>query len=284
MANDPSKMMQDSLSLFLTNFSHRTMVLNNEMLNNVDFEKIKKIYSERFSNAADFNFFIVGNIDEDTVKPMVEKYIGSIRSNPDKETWIDRKVRPPRGKFFKDIQIPLTIPKATVFVSHSGNYKYTAYNNVCLKVIQGILDLLYTEKVREEQGCTYGVSVNISPQLNPYPDATSLIMFDCDPARAKDLKRIIYDEIDKMVKEGPSKVNLDKTVSNLLKNREEAKLHNSYWSSALYSFYYTGINVNDPENYEDILKKLTVKDIKKVAKMFFSNADVADIVFRPKSE
>jgi len=284
MAKDPSKMMQDSLSLFLTNYSPRTMVLNNEMLNNVDFEKIKKIYSERFSNAADFNFFIVGNVDDDTVKPMVEKYIGSISSNHNKEALIDRKVRPPQGKFFRDIQISLTVPKATVFVSHSNNYKYTSYNNVCLKVIQGILDLLYTEKVREEKGGTYGVSVNISPQLNPYPSATGLIMFDCDPARAKDLKMIIYEEIDKMVKEGPSKINLDKTVSNLLKNREEAKLHNNYWSSALYSFYYTGINVNDPKNYEDILKKLTVKDIRKVAKMFFSNADVADIVFRPKNE
>jgi zinc protease len=153
-----------------------------------------------------------------------------------------------------------------------------------LKVIQGILDLLYTEKVREEEGGTYGVSVNISSQLNPYPNATGLIMFDCDPARAKDLKMIIYNQIDTMVKEGPSKVNLDKTVSNLLKNREEAKMHNNYWSNALYSYYYTGINVNDPKNYEDILKKLTVKDIQKVAKMFFLKADVADIVFGPEKK
>jgi zinc protease len=284
MAKDPSKIMQDSVSLFLTNYNPRTMVFNNDMLAKVDFEKIKKIYSERFNNAADFTFFIVGNIDEEIVKPMVEKYIGSIKSDPQKETWIDRKVRPPQGKFFRDIQIPLTIPKSTVFVSHSSNYKYYPYNNVCLKVIQGILDLLYTEKVREEEGGTYGVSVNISSQLNPYPNATGLIMFDCDPARAKDLKMIIYNQIDTMVKEGPSKVNLDKTVSNLLKNREEAKMHNNYWSNALYSYYYTGINVNDPKNYEDILKKLTVKDIQKVAKMFFLKADVADIVFGPEKK
>lgn len=284
MSKDPSKTMQDSLSLFLTNYSPRTMVFNNAMLNNVDFEKIKKIYSERFNNAADFTFFIVGNVSEDTVKPMVEKYIGSIRSNPQKENFIDRGVRPPQGKFFRDIQIPLTVPKATVFVSHSSSYKYTPYNNVCLKVIQGILDLIYLEKIREEQGGTYSVSVTVSSQLNPYPTAEDLIMFDCDPARAKDLKAIIYNEIDKMVKEGPSQVNLDKTVSNMIKNREEAKMHNNYWSSTLYSYYYTGINVNDPKNYEDILKKLTVKDIQKAAKMIFQKANVADIVFRPKTE
>jgi zinc protease len=254
------------------------------MLNKVDFEKIRQIYSERFANASDFTFFIVGNIDEDTVKTMAEKYIGSIKSGGKKVTFIDRNVRPPKGRFVKDIQIPLTVPKATVFVSHSADIKYNSYNNLCLKVINGILDLVYTEKVREEAGGTYGVSVAISSQLYPYPDASGLIMFDCDPARANTLKEIIYKEIDKLTEVGPDIEKLNKVVSNLLKNREESRLHNSYWSNALYAFYYTGIDVNDPANYEEILKKLTVRDIQKVAKMFFQNADIADIVFRPVSE
>jgi zinc protease len=284
MAKDPSKIMQDSVSLFLTNYSPRTVILNTETLKKVDLDKIRQIYSERFNNASGFTFFIVGNIGEDTVKTLVEKYIGSIKGGKDKETFIDRNVRPPKGKFVKDVRIPLTVPKATVIISHSTDLKYNPYDNVCLKVISGILDLVYTEKVREEAGGTYGVSVNISSQLYPYQNATGLIMFDCDPNRVDSLKQIIYSEIDKLVKNGPSEVNLEKTVSNLLKTREEARLHNNFWSSVLYTYYYTGINVNDPENYEDILKKLTVKDIRKAAEAFFSKADVADIVFRPDTK
>jgi zinc protease len=282
MAKDPSKIMQDSVSLYLTNYSPRTMVMNPEFLKLVDFEKVKKVYTERFRNAADFTFFIVGNISEDTVRLMVEKYIGSIQGYPGKENWIDRKVMPPKGKFLKDVSIPLTVPKATVFISHNTALKYTSFNNVTLKVIQGILDIVFTEKVREEAGGTYGVSLNIGSQKFPVQEATDLIMFDCDPAKANDLKAIIYKELDKIITVGPTKENLDKAVTNLLKNREESKLHNSYWSNALYSYYYTGIDVNDPKNYEDILKKLTIDDIKKVAGMFFSKADLADIVFRSK--
>jgi zinc protease len=282
MAKDPSKIMQDSVSLYLTNYSPRTMVMNPEFLKLVDFEKVKKVYTERFRNAADYTFFIVGNISEDTVRPMVEKYIGSIQGYPGKENWIDRKVMPPKGKFLKDVSIPLTVPKATVFISHNTALKYTSFNNVTLKVIQGILDIVFTEKVREEAGGTYGVSLNIGSQKFPVQEATDLIMFDCDPAKANDLKAIIYKELDKIITVGPTKENLDKAVTNLLKNREESKLHNSYWSNALYSYYYTGIDVNDPKNYEDILKKLTIDDIKKVAGMFFSKADLADIVFRSK--
>jgi zinc protease len=107
-------------------------------------------------------------------------------------------------------------------------------------------------------------------------------MFDCNPVRADSLKGIIYDEINKLVKTGPDKENLDKTVSNLLKTREEAKKHNNFWSSVIYTWCYTGINVNDTKNFEDILKKLTVADIQKFSKAFFLKADVADIVFRPK--
>jgi zinc protease len=284
MAKDPSKIMQDSISLFLTNYSKRTMVMNPDFLTLVDFEKIKKVYTERFRNASDFVFFIVGNISVDTVKPLVEKYIGSIKGYPGRENWIDRKVMPPKGKFVKDIQIPLTVPKATVFVSHNAPLKYDSFNNVTLKVIQGILDIVFTEKVREEAGGTYGVSINIGSQKFPVQEATDLIMFDCDPAKAADLKAIIYKELDKLVTSGPSKENLDKAVSNLLKNREESKVHNSFWSNTLYAYYYTGVNVNDQKNYEEILKKLTISDVKKVAGLFFSKADLADIVFGPKKE
>ena len=282
MENDPSKIMQDSVSMFLSNFSPRTVLLNPEMLSKVDLEQIRKIYMERFRDASDFVFFIVGNIEEAEAKLMAEKYIGSLNTGGPKETFIDRNIRPPKGKFVREVRIPLMVPKSTVFISHSSDYKYTPYNNVCLKVISGILDLVYTEKVREEAGGTYGVSVNLSAQKYPYQNMSSLIMFDCDPEKAASLKQIIYSEIDKLIKKGPDKENLDKAVSNMLKNREEAKQHNNYWSSAIYSYYYTGIDVNDPVNYEDILNNLTVKDIRKVAKMIFGKADVADIVFGPR--
>jgi zinc protease len=282
MEKDPSKIMQDSLSLFLTNYSPRTVLLTPSTLEKVNLAEIEKIYRDRFNSASEFTFIIVGNIEESQVKPLVEKYIGSISGGNRKETYTDRGVRAPKGRFVRDIKIPLTVPKSTVYVSYSAGYKYKPENNVALRVINGILDIVFTEKVREEAGGTYGVSVNLSPQKHPYMNASGLIMFDCDPLRADTLKTIIYSEIDKMVKYGPSKENLEKAVNNMLKNREESKQHNNYWSSAIYSWYYTGIDVNNTANYEDILKKLTVKDIQKAAKMIFSKADLADIVFRPK--
>jgi zinc protease len=282
MAKDPTKIMQDSVSLYLTNFSPRTMIMNQGFLKHVDFEMIGRIYSERFRNAADFKFFIVGNISEDRVIPLIEKYIGSITGFPEKENWIDRKISRPKGNFTRDIQIFMPVPKATVFISHSQSLEYNSFNNVVLKVIQVILDKVITEKGRKIANGAFGVSINISSQKFPVQQASDLIMFDCDTAQRNIIKMMIYKEINDISIYGPGKEYLDWAVNNLLKNREESKLHNIYWSNVLYAYYYTGVNADDPENYENILRKLTINDIMRVAKNFFSNADMEEIVFRPK--
>ena len=284
MGNNPSRIMQDSLSMILSSNSPRTILLNPEILDQVSFDEIVTIYNDRYKNASEFTFFIVGSIDEETVKPLVEKYIGSLSSEPRNENWIDRKVRHPKGVVTKSIELPLAVPKASVFISYAGEMKYNSHNNLGLKVIQNILEMVYTEKVREDEGGTYGVSMNITSQLRPYQGASSLITFDCDPERADALAKIITDEIGNLMKTGPDSEKFNKAIQNLIKNREESKLHNKYWSNAIYAYYYTGIDNNDPANYEAILNDLTPGDIRKLAKQFFGKANTAKIIFRPEEK
>ena len=281
MEKDPNKIKSDSISLITTGYNKRTPLLTKETIGKITLDDIKKIYTDRFNAADEFTFFIVGNLSADTVMPMVEKYIGSLPSAARKETWEDRKVLQPKGRITKEISLPLTIPKSTVFISFAEGMKYNPYNYLGLEVINGILDLVYTEKVREDKGGTYGVSVSLSEQKRPEELGEGMITFDCDPARANELKAIIFQELDNIMKNGPSQVNLDKAVSNLLKTREENKMHNSYWSSTISRYYSYGINSNDPVNYENILKSFKIKDIQKIATGMFKKADVVDLIFKP---
>jgi zinc protease len=281
MEKDPNKIKSDSISLITTGYNSRTPILNKETISKITLDDVRKIYTDRFNAADEFTFFIVGNIGMDTVKTLVEKYIGSLPAAGRIETWTDRKVEQPKGKIVKEISLPLTIPKATIFLSFAEGMKYSPYNYLGLEVIKGILDLVYTEKVREDKGGTYGVSVLLSEQKRPTELGEGIITFDCDPARASELKAIIYQQLDSIMKKGPSQVNLDKAVSNILKTREENKKHNSYWSSTLSRYYSYGINSNDPVNYETILKSYKVKDIQKIAEKMFKKADVVDLIFKP---
>jgi len=284
LANDPQKIMQDSMQLILTNYDARTRIMNAEFFDDVQLDRIEEVYKDRFQDASDFVFFIVGNIDEKTLKPLVEKYLGSLTDTDRVENWKDNKVEAPEGRTDKEIEIAFTTPKSNVNVIFKNELDYTQQNKLGLALIKAILDLRYTETVREEEGGTYGVGVRASTEHYPTSEATLSMYFDCAPEKADHLKSLIYNEIDKLIKEGPSEIDLDKSVKNVLKIREQSKMHNNYWMSSLYTYYFDGINTNDPANYEDILSAFTVADIQKIAKEFFGGADEIDVVFKPKAK
>ena len=70
-ANNPQKIMQDSVSMIMSNYSPRTLLFGKEFLDKVSIEQIEEIYRDRIKDISDFTFFIVGNIDAETVKPLV---------------------------------------------------------------------------------------------------------------------------------------------------------------------------------------------------------------------
>ena len=284
MANQPQKIMQDSLQRIMSNYNERSMLFNEEYLNKISFEQIEQVYRDRIKDASDFTFFIVGNIDEETIKPLVEKYIGSIKDEEREETWKDNGVRGPKGLTERVIELDLQDPKATVITNFSKEMPYSMYNSICNSILQGVLDLRYTENIREKEGGTYGVGVSAGSSRIPYSEYSMTMQFDCDPARAEHLKTLIYAETEKLQKEAPTEEEMNKVISNMEKSREQSKNHNKYWMNAIYSYYVTGINTADPKNYEDILSKITAKDIQKFAQKLFKGADVIDVIFTPKAK
>ena len=284
MNNNPEKVMGDSLSLIMTDYHPRTRVLDQEFLEDVDYDRLEQVYRERFSDASDFFFIIVGNMEQEEVKLLAQKYIGAIGDLDRNETWIDRKVNEPEGMVDKTIALSLATPKASVNIVINQEMAYNPYHQMVFRVIEGILDLRYVESIREEEGGTYGVSVRTSLEKWPLEKASMQLKFDCDPTRAADLKEKVFAELRKLASEGPTEEDLSKTVENILKSREESKEHNAYYLSNLYNYYLYGINYDDPANYEDILKGLTAKKVKKVMQIFYGNSNIVDVVFVPNEE
>ncbi len=284
MGDNPKKIMQDSITQIRTNYHERSLTFNTDYLNQVSFERMKAIYKERFNNAADFTFFIVGDIEKEAAKKLATKYLGAIASNDNTENWVDNNVNGPKGTTQKTIPLQLSEPKATVQIYYNGKLNYSPENQIGMSFISAILRLRYTESVREKEGGTYGVGVRASTSHFPKPEGNVSIQFDCDPERANDLIPLIYAEIEQMMKSGASEEDIIKTRKNILKSRTESKEQNSYWMNNIYSYYVNGINMSLAENYEDIVKNLTSNDIKKLAKQFFKKADKIEVVFVPKAD
>lgn len=284
MQKNPNKIMSDSLQMNMTGYHPRTFLMTPESMKLISYDDVNYIYRTAFDDASSFTFFITGNIEEEVAREMAARYIGSLPSKQSSKTWKDLGMDQPEGTVSKEIAIPLTVPKATVIMSYSADSKFVPSNYLKMDVLKNILDLVYTEKVREEEGGTYGVSLNASSEKRPKEKTNLLIAFECDPDRAAELKEIIYRELTDMSRNGPTQVNLEKAVSNMLKTREEEREHNSYWGKAVQGYYLNGIDRNDPANYEDILNKLTTKDIRKVVKKLLAKADLLELVFVPEKK
>ncbi|MEG2277098.1 MAG: insulinase family protein [Odoribacter sp.] len=282
MEKNPEKIMKDSIQLIMSNYNQRTLLFNEKYLDQISIEKIEQVYRERIKNANDFTFFIVGNIDAETAKPLVEKYIGSLKSENRKEDWKDNNVRGPKGKTVKVIELALETPKSTVITNFSKDMPYSMYNNICNSILKSILDLRYTTNIREKEGGTYGVGVSSSSMREPYSNYSLTMNFDCDPAKADHLKSLIYAETENLMKEPPTTEEISKVILNMKKNREQSKPHNNYWLNAIYSYYVSGINPDAPQNFDEIINKITPKDIQKFAQSLFKGADVVDMTFNPK--
>lgn len=282
LENNPQKAQKDSINKIFNNYHKRIRIQDDKYIKEIDLKRMEEIYKDRFADASDFTFLIVGNIAKEEAMPLVEKYIGSLTDKNRKDNWVDRKIESPKGLTEKKLYFPMETAKGTVIVKMFKDAKFNAYNRLTLDIIRDVLDLRYTEEVREKEGGTYGVGVYAEYSHFPKEESSMYIQFDCDPSKADHLKSICFREIDKLVKEGPSKEDFNKVILNIKKNREQSKLHNSYWSAALRTLYYDGENTINAENFENILDKLTTKDIKKAAAKFFKNVNKVDLTILPK--
>ena len=282
--NNPQKIMQDTINSIMSCNSPRSLKVNKEFFDNISLEQIEKVYRDRIKDASDFTFFVVGNVGADTVKPLVEKYIGSIKDIDREETWRDNNVRGPKGRTEQVIELDLTTPKSTVIVNFSKDMKTSIHDNICQSILKGVLDQRYLVNIREKEGGTYGVGVQAGSSKRPVQQYAMTMMFDCDPDKAEHLKSLIYAEVDKLMKEGPTQEEIDKVIATLKKNAEQAKPHNSYWLNALTQYYIEGIDITDPKNFDDIIDKITTKDVQKFAQKLFKDANVVDLIFKPKSK
>ena len=283
-STDPRTVANDSISFLMADRNPRSSPMNVEKLKKVEFEKIKAIYNDRLRDGSNFRYYFVGNIDEAKLKPLVETYIGGMISDQRNETWKDNNVRPPGYYAENEFRISMEIPKATVFVNYNDDFEYTAYNLAYLKAIRYILSLRYTETIREEQGGSYGVRVWVSTSKYPFEGFKLNMKFDCAPDRADELKAIVYEEVEKLQKDGPTEVDVQKTIEYFLKTREEDLKENRFWLNALVSMDNYGLNTISDDNYVDIVKDMTPKEIRKFCKNILKNSKNVEVVMLPLDE
>jgi len=278
---DPNSKFRDTISVISADRHPRVQPFNKELIAKVNLDKLYAVYKDRFKDAKDFVFVFVGNIDAQKSKTLFDAYLGRLPSTGRVESFKDNKIRPPAQTVKKEVNFKLEVDKSTVYVGFSGQMNYTPENLIKMAALKYILGLRYTETIREEEGGTYGVRV--STELNHYPIENYQVkmMFDCAPEKSEHLNSIVFREIEKIKKEGPSEDDFKKTIEYLKKTRQEQMRENSFWQTSLIKKYYHGFDPTTAENYDQIVDALTKESIQKTASMLFDQNKYVQIVLMP---
>jgi zinc protease len=250
-----------------------------------DFDKINldrsiQIYKERFANAGDFTFLFVGSFDEETIKPLLEKYIGSLPSNGVKENFKDLGIRPPGGKVEKEITKGAD-PKSVVNIVFTGPVTYNEADAYALRSLGDVMDIKLVEQLREEKGGVYGVSASGDIRKIPVPYSTFSISFPCAPDNVDTLSKAAIDELKKIIKNGVSPVDLEKIKEQQKRKLEVDMKQNQFWMSSLYEAYYLGNNPDDILKKQKQTENLTSKMIQDAAKKYINLNNYIRVVLKP---
>ena len=253
---NPLSSINDSLQKAMYNNHPRVVMMKPEMVDQIDYDRILEMYNDRFKDASDFTFYFVGNIDLETAE-----YLGALPAINRKETFKDTKMSIRKGVYKNEYAKEQQTPTATIVFLYSGKAPYTLKNDILLSFATQVLDMVYTEEVREKEGGTYGV--NCFGDLQKYPKEQLLlqIVFQTDPAKKDKLAGIVVDELKKLAAEGPSDVHLQKVKEYMLKKYADNQKENGYWMNNLNDYFYYGMDMT--EGYTDIVNSITAKDIQK---------------------
>lgn len=266
----------------LYNNHYRRQQISTEVLNSIKYERLEPIYRSLTANAANFTVYIVGNVDLATLKPLVEKYIGSLPAKKRKITKrLDDGIRYAKGEVVNDFNHPMQQPKVSVCRIYTGDIEYNLENAVTMNFLQDILRARYTISIREEKGGTYGVGVGGTVDALYNPTYQLVIQFDTNEKMADELSEIVVAELKQIAANGPKSEDLEKVREYLIKEWNNRLVQNGAWMSYIYQNYTYGENMNRVANYENIVKGMTAEKVAALAAKVLADNNMTYVVMRP---
>ena len=281
---NPKAIWRDSITMMASNYSDRTVLINRENMEKLNYDRSLQIFQQLFSNPRNFTFTFTGNIDpnDKQTRALIEKWIGGMKTQKDTDTWKDRGVRAPLGEnknyFTRDMQTK-TASNRIQYTSY--DFPYTMENVIVADLVGRILSTRYLESIREREGGSYGVGCAAWMNSKPVPAAVLVMQFDTDPEKQAKLMQIIHQEVQEIIANGPLATDLQKEKESMLKDFKEDLEKNGWWhNTALPNYYRLGINMI--ADYEKAVQAVDGAKIQQFLKKLAASGNVFEVVMLPE--
>jgi zinc protease len=233
----------------------------------IDRAKMLSFYKARFSNAADFTFFMVGAFKVDTALPLLTRYLGSLPSTEKRTAdFKDMGIRFPTGTQRAEV-VKGTEPRSQTLISFFADPSFDPMEQEKLIAATSVLQTVLRDSLREDLGQTYTVSVGLDQSPPQRGDGSIAVSFGAAPENIEAMTERVIQEIKKLQADGPSAELVSKAREGARRDYETALKQNAYWMRRLQTVHLLGgsprdiitreqrIEAVDPAAVQDVFKK-----------------------------
>lgn len=253
-----------------------------ELLSSVQLDKALSVYRDRFADLGDFTFFLVGNIDLEELKPLVETYLGSLPARGRKEAWRDLKVTRPSGVQSRAVRKG-TEPKAMLVLSFHGTQRWSAEAENDLAALAESLRLRLREVLRENLGGVYGVMVQGEISRRPRQEYALRVGFGCAPENLEKLEKVVFDQIRSIQEQGFGDEMVLRVKEARLRAHQVSLKDNGYWLRELERVYTHGDEPKQILQKATLLQKVSSESLRAAAKRYLSTKQYIRGVLEPEA-
>ncbi|WP_083627478.1 M16 family metallopeptidase [Mucilaginibacter polytrichastri] len=280
-SNDPSSVFKDTVSAVMGNYNSRRTGPTLQKLELINLLKAYRIYKERFADASNFTFTFVGSIDTNTIKPLLEKYLGSLPSTNQHEMGVDLNIHAPSGRIEK-IVYKGSEPKATVYLVYTGKYDYNPDNNVKMDALKESLEIRLLERLREDESGVYSPGVEVSKAKLPQQRYNFIVHFGCSPQNVDKLIASTLDEINKLKTNGPLQGNVDKWRAEDKTSFQPQLKTNNFWLAYLNLQLQNSQDFDQVNHYDSLMNGVKPEDVRTMAGKYLSGENYIKLVLMPE--
>ena len=279
----PEAVFMDKMTEALSQNHRRRQPVTAEVIDELDVTTAERIYRERFGDASDFTFVVVGSFELAELKRLAETYLGSLPSTHRQETFADIGVEPPEGVVRFEVERGVE-PKSQVVLHWSGPTTWNRESVHALRTLEQALEIRLREALREDRGATYGVSVSASLEARPRQRYDVEIAFGCAPENTDLLIENVFAEIESIKKRGVAAAIVQKIQETQRRERETALAENDFWLSSLKRSYWLGADPKGILDFDRLIRKVSADEIKKTARRYLVEERYVLGVLKPEAE
>ncbi|UCC73010.1 MAG: insulinase family protein [Gemmatimonadota bacterium] len=277
---DPQAAFADTLNATLTQSHFRTRPPSTGLYDEMDLDVSYDFFRDRFADASDFVFVFVGNFDPDSLRPLIQTYIGGLPSIGRAETWRDEGVRYPGGVIRKTVHKGME-PRSQTQIVFTGPFEWTRDNRYAMRALGNVLRIRLREVLREDMGGTYGVSASGAGSRDPTQDYQFGIGFGTAPERLDEMVGAVFQEIDSLQTVGPTQEDIDK-VKEMQRRQYEVDLReNDFWLGQLVAAERYGTDPRNILTYEELIDGLTVDVVRDAALRYLRTDNYVQVSLYP---